>query len=191
MKEDFKKAKEFLLNDGIIAFKTDTVMGVGVNGLSKKAVKNLFDLKKRPYDKPIYLLAYSFEQIYEYACLISEEALELMKKYFPGSLTLIFNSQKKLYTTPLGLGETLGVRIPNYPDLVEFLAYIKIPLLNTSANFSNEPPLKTKEDVLKNFGDKVFFVEFEHDIEMLDVSSTIVDVTSNKPVIIREGAVKI
>ncbi len=191
MKEDFKKAKEFLLNNGIIAFKTDTVMGVGVNGLSKNAVKNLFDFKKRPYDKPIYLLAYSFEQIYEYACLIPQYALELMKKHFPGPLALIFASQKKLYTTPIELGETLGVRIPNYPDLIEFLAYIEIPLLNTSANFSNELPLKTKEDVLKNFGDRVFFVEFEHDIEMLDVSSTIVDATSKKPVIIREGAVKI
>ncbi|MEF3244735.1 MAG: threonylcarbamoyl-AMP synthase [Caldisericaceae bacterium] len=191
MKEDFKKAKEFLLKDGIIAFKTDTVMGVGVNGLSKKAVKSLFDLKKRLYDKPIYLLAYSFEQIYEYACLIPQYALKLMKKFFPGSLTLIFNSQKKLYTTPLELGETIGVRIPNYPDLIEFLAYIEIPLLNTSANFSNELPLKTKEDVLKSFDKKVFFVEFEHEIEMLDISSTIVDATSHKPAIIREGAVKI
>lgn len=191
MKNKYDMVLNHLLNHGVIAFKTDTVMGLGVNGLDNIAVKNLFDLKGRSYDKPLYLLAYSIEQIYEYTCDIKDYALDLMKKYFPGSLALILKSQKKLYTKPDELGETLGVRIPNYPDLIEFLSIIKIPILNTSANISDKPPLQTKESVLETFQDKVLFVEFENDIKMIGLPSTIVDATSEKPVIIREGAIKL
>ncbi|BAL80982.1 L-threonylcarbamoyladenylate synthase [Caldisericum exile] len=191
MKEIYEKALRHLNNNGIIAFKTDTVMGLGVNGLSNIAVKNLFDLKGRSYDKPLYLLAYSVEQIYDYVYGITDEALDLMKKYFPGALAIIFRSQKKLYTKPDEKGETLGVRIPKYPDLLEFLAFIKMPLLNTSANISDMPPLETKESILETFGYKVLYIEFEHDIEMLGLPSTIVEFTSGKPVIIRKGAVEI
>jgi len=191
MKTDYDRVVEHLNNHGVIAFKTDTVMGLGVNGLDNLAVKNLFDLKGRSYDKPLYLLAYSIEQIYEYTYGISDAALDLMKKYFPGALAIILRSQKKLYTKPDEKGETLGVRIPKYTDLLQFMAYIKMPILNTSANISNEPPLLSKDDVLKTFGDRILFVEFEHDIEMLGLPSTVVDVTSGIPVIIRKGAIEI
>ena len=162
------------------------VQTVGIN-----AVKNLFELKSRSFDKPLYLLAYSVEEIYEYACNISDYALDLMKKYFPGSLAIILCSQKKLYTKPNEKGETIGVRIPKYPALLEFLQYVKMPILNTSANISGEPPLQTKEDVVKVFGNRVYYVEFREDIKMLGIPSTIVDATKEKPVIIRQGAIEL
>ncbi|MGB9793646.1 L-threonylcarbamoyladenylate synthase [Caldisericum exile] len=191
MKRQYEEALKHLNNHGVIAFKTDTVMGLGVNGLDNIAVKNLFDIKGRSYDKPLYLLAYSIEQIYDYVYGVTEEALSLMEKHFPGALAIILRSQKKLYTKPNEKGETLGVRIPNYPDLLDFLAFIKLPILNTSANISNSPPLLTKESVIQTFDDKVLYIEFEHDIEMLELPSTIVDLTSGKPTIIRKGAVEI
>jgi L-threonylcarbamoyladenylate synthase len=191
MKRQYEEALKHLNNHGVIAFKTDTVMGLGVNGLDNIAVKNLFDIKGRSYDKPLYLLAYSIEQIYDYVYGVTEEALSLMEKHFPGALAIILRSQKKLYTKPNEKGETLGVRIPNYPDLLDFLAFIKLPILNTSANISNSPPLLTKESVIETFDDKVLYIEFEHDIEMLELPSTVVDLTSGKPTIIRKGAVEI
>ncbi|MGC9099989.1 MAG: L-threonylcarbamoyladenylate synthase [Caldisericum sp.] len=191
MKRQYEEALKHLNNHGVIAFKTDTVMGLGVNGLDNIAVKNLFDIKGRSYDKPLYLLAYSIEQIYDYVYGVTEEALSLMEKHFPGALAIILRSQKKLYTKPNEKGETLGVRIPNYPDLLDFLAFIKLPILNTSANISNSPPLLTKESVIETFDDKVLYIEFEHDIEMLKLPSTVVDLTSGKPTIIRKGAVEI
>ncbi|MFU2157693.1 MULTISPECIES: L-threonylcarbamoyladenylate synthase [Caldisericum] len=191
MKRQYEEALKHLNNHGVIAFKTDTVMGLGVNGLDNIAVKNLFDIKGRSYDKPLYLLAYSIEQIYDYVYGVTEEALSLMEKHFPGALAIILRSQKKLYTKPNEKGETLGVRIPNYPDLLDFLAFIKLPILNTSANISNSPPLLTKESVIQTFDDKVLYIEFEHDIEMLELPSTVVDLTSGKPTIIRKGAVEI
>ncbi|MGC9171461.1 L-threonylcarbamoyladenylate synthase [Caldisericum sp.] len=191
MKRQYEEALKHINNHGVIAFKTDTVMGLGVNGLDNIAVKNLFDIKGRSYDKPLYLLAYSIEQIYDYVYGVTEEALSLMEKHFPGALAIILRSQKKLYTKPNEKGETLGVRIPNYPDLLDFLAFIKLPILNTSANISNSPPLLTKESVIQTFDDKVLYIEFEHDIEMLELPSTVVDLTSGKPTIIRKGAVEI
>lgn len=189
--EIYKKGKIALLNDEIIAFCTDTVMGLGVNGKSSIAVKKLFELKKRPYDKPLYLLAYSINQIFEYVELIPQYAYDLMEKYFPGALTIILKSKRNLYTTPDRKGDTLGVRIPNHPSLIDFLSYIKIPLLNTSANFSGEKPYLTEGDVLKTFGNRVHFVKFEYNIEMSNAPSTIVDCTGDEPEIIREGIIKI
>ena len=191
MNDTFNEALKVLQQSGVIAFKTDTVMGLGVNGLDPVAVKNLFELKSRSFDKPLYLLAYSVEEVYEYACNISDYALDLMKKYWPGSLAIILCSQKKLYTKPDEKGETIGVRIPKYPALLEFLQYVKMPILNTSANISGEPPLQTKEDVVKVFGNRVYYVEFRDDIEMPGLPSTIVDATKEKPVIIRKGAVEL
>ncbi len=195
----FKEAKKNLDLHGIIAFKTDTVMGIGVDGRDSIAVSNLFKLKKRSFDKPLYMLAYSIAQIFEYARAIPYYAYDLMKKHFPGGLTLIFYSSHKLFTSPNTIGDTIGVRIANSRPLNEFLAYIGIPLLNTSANISGEQPMLTKEEVNRFFGDKVFFVDFDlllcnrrlcdYNIQMSGLSSTVVDCTGSKPKLLREGSV--
>uniref|UniRef100_A0A7C4U166 L-threonylcarbamoyladenylate synthase n=1 Tax=Caldisericum exile TaxID=693075 RepID=A0A7C4U166_9BACT len=185
---DYKEVLEYLKNGGIIAFKTDTVMGLGVNGLDNEAVKRLFVLKGRSFNKPLYLLSYSFNQIYEYASHISDVALDIMEKYFPGAVTVVLLSQGKLFTLPDEPGKTIGIRIPNYPDLLDFLAWIKLPLLNTSANISGKPPIEKKSEVIATFKDAVRYVEFPHDIEMSGVPSTVVDLTLGRPVIIRKGS---
>lgn len=189
--EIYKIGKKILLNNEIIAFNTDTVMGFGVNGRSLVAVKKLFDLKNRSYDKPLYLLSYSISQILDYVELIPHYAYDLMERYFPGALTLILKSNGKLYTMPGKKGDTLGVRIPNHPSLLDFLSYIKIPLLNTSANITGKKPFITEKDVLNVFGDRVFFLKFEYNIQMSNAPSTIIDCTGEEPRIIRKGVIKL
>lgn len=189
--ERYTIAREVLLNDGIVAFPTDTVMGFGVNGLSQNAVKNLFELKKREQTKPLYLLAYSITEILEYVELIPGYAYDIMERYLPGPIALIFKSNMKLFTLKDAKGETLGARIPKHPGLVGFLSYLKIPILNTSANISHEKTLLTKKDVINFFGNSVYFVDFDYNIEMSGIPSTIVDCTGCCPKIVREGAIKI
>ncbi len=189
--DEFEKAKEILLSGGIIAFPTDTVMGLGVNGLSQKAINDLFGLKKRPHDKPLYMLAYSVSQILEYVDLVPDYAYKLINKYFPGSLTLIFRSSGKVFTMPNKKGSTLGVRIPNHPGLIEFLSFIKLPVLNTSANISGLPPLLLEPDVKRAFGSVVHYVGFEYNKEMSIIPSTVIDCTGKEPVVLREGNIVI
>ncbi len=186
---DYISIKEFLLLGGIIAFPTDTVIGLGVNGLSCQAVKGLFDLKGREHKKPLYLLAYSVSQITHYVELIPEYAYALMEKYFPGPLTLILRSKEMLFTLPDKRGDTLGVRIPNHPGLLKLLSEIELPLLNTSANISGEAPLTTNIDIVEMFGSKVRYVDLEYNIDMKNVPSTVVDCTGLKPIVVRRGAI--
>jgi len=183
--------KEYILNHGIVAFKTDTVMGLGANGLDRLAVENLFKLKNRSFKKSLYLLCYSFAQIFEYTHSIPDYAYGLMKQHFPGAVTFIFYSTGKIWTTPVERGETIGVRIPNSKPLLELLAEIDSPIVNTSANISGEKYFNRKEELDKFFGENVLYISFEYNISMCNIPSTIVDCTGDSPVVLRKGAVLI
>lgn len=187
---DFELIKSHILNHGIIGFKTDTVMGIGVNGLDRIAVENIFELKNRSFDKPLYLLCYSLNQILKYTCSIPDYAYELMSKKFPGPFTFIFYSTKTIWTTPIEQGNTIGVRIPDFKPLLDLLSVIDLPILNTSANISGMPPFKNDKEIKIFFGNDVLYVPFEYNISMSNVPSTIVDCTGEKPVILRKGASK-
>jgi len=191
MISNIEVVKEHILNHGIIAFKTDTVMGFGVNGLDQLAVENLFKLKNRSYKKPLYLLCYSFAQIFEYTHSIPDYAYDLMDKHFPGAITFIYYSTGKIWTMPLERGKTIGVRIPNLSSLLELLAAIDLPIVNTSANISGEKHLYKKKELEKFFDKDVLYISFEYNISMSSVPSTIVDCTGDIPIILRNGAVEI
>ena len=187
----FEEAKEVLLQHKIIAFPTDTVIGIGVNGLDIIAVNKLFALKNRSLNKPLSLLTFSITEVLKWARLIPSYGMVLFERYFPGALTTIFYADETLYTTPLGKGKSIGVRIPDLPVLLDFLAYINLPLLTTSANISNKPPFLKKEDVLNIFGDAVYPVLFEYNITSSEVPSTVVDCRGEVPVVLRKGVIEI
>lgn len=186
--KDFEKAISVVKRGGIVAFKTDTVMGVGTNGFDKTAVEKLFLLKKRSFEKPVALLLPDISSVFEYA-LVTEIALGLMKKYFPGAFTCILPAKKCVYTTPLKCGETIGIRIPDLFPLREFLAELGVPLVTTSANVSGLPPLKDKKGILETFDDNVYYVEMS--ARMSGVPSTVVDCSKGIIKVIREGGIKI
>lgn len=188
---EFSKAKDYIEAHGLIAFQTDTVMGIGCIGTDNLSVLKLFEIKHRPFVKPLYLIAYSISQILEYTVAIPSYAFDLMENHFPGGLTLILNSSKKLFTSPNVIGDTIGVRIPDAKELLEFLAYLQYPILNTSANISGKNPLETGQEVNKAFREDVFFVKFEYNIKMSGTPSTIVDCTRESPRIIRQGNVNV
>ena len=190
MKVAFEKARFVLEFGGIVAFKTDTVMGLGVNGFDSVAVKKLFDLKKRNYDKPISMLTYSVSKIFEYA-LVPEYAFRIIQLKFPGALTCVMKSKGKVYTTPQKAGDTLGIRIPNTIKLLEFLACLPFPIVATSANFSGVRTLTSKEDVMKVFSNAIHYLDFGYNIKMSGIASTVADCSDHTLQILREGSVKL
>ncbi len=190
MRKEFEKAISVLKEGGIIAFKTDTVMGIGANGFDRQSVKKLFDLKKRPYDKPVSVLVHSVSKLFEYV-LVSKKALEIIKAHFPGAITCILPAKEEIYTTPVRYGKTLGIRIPDFVELLEFLSVLKFPLVATSANISGKLPLESEEDILKTFSRNVYYLKFRYNIKMSGVASTVVDCTNGNAKILREGSIKI
>ncbi len=181
-------AVNVLKTGGIIVFKTDTVMGMGVNGFDKVAVKKLFDLKKRDYEKPVSILLPTIQKVFDYG-IVNNIAFNVIKKYFPGAITCVLRAKKCVFTTPNRCGKTVGIRVPAFLELQEFLSLLEFPLVATSANISGSLPLLDKNDVKKTFGESVYYLDFGYNMKMSGVASTVVDCSDGEIRILRKGSV--
>ncbi|MCR4881514.1 MAG: threonylcarbamoyl-AMP synthase [bacterium] len=188
---DREKIKEALARDGVIAYPTDTVWGLGANPNNENAVKRIYELKKRDGNKPLILMASSFEYLKPYIRELSVEEENMFKKYSPGALTLI---TKKSSLTPdyMTSGfDTVGIRIPKHPVFAEVadLAPNKV-LATTSANLSTQPSALKKDDVIKYFGQNLNFVTNDFGYYAENLESTIIRYENGWHVL-RQGVVKI
>lgn len=181
---DIDVAIRCLKNGGIIAFPTETVYGIGVDGKNKDAYFKLYEIKKRNKDKPIPFLIGDISYLKMMAGNVSKGGLKLAEKFWPGPLTIIFHSSPEF----LWVGEKIALRLPAHPICLSLLKEFKNPIATTSANISGDmaptsvdeisPLLFSKLDVIITRG------KTEH-----KVPSTIIDVTE-KPKILRDGAMK-
>lgn len=188
---ELNKIKEILDNDGVIIFPTDTVYGIACNCFSEKAIKKIFDIKKRPENKPINVLSNSLDKIKLVSKNISEKEKFLIDKYMPGALTIILDKNEKVSDILTAGLDTIGVRIPKNNISLRILENVSYPLATTSANISGDSAGIKITDFLKEF-DGVVDAIIDGGETDLKVASTIVRVESdNKLKIIREGTLKI
>lgn len=189
--DKIKKAIEVFRNGGIVVFPTDTAIGIGCRIDDEKAVKRLFKIRKRPEKKAVPVLFNNINMVRKYIEKIPKDVGGLMKKYWPGALTIILSCNKtKVSLLVRGGGKTLGVRIPDNKIIQTIISEVGVPILGPSANFSGkETPFEFKDlnPKLVNLTDYVL-----HDETGLgrDVS-TVIDCTVEPWKIIRQGAVKI
>ncbi len=171
----------------IVGMPTDTVYGLAVDPGIPAAVEALFDLKGRPYDKPVALLVDSAEQAQQIV-EVPPAAMALADRHWPGPLTLVVRSQIDL---PPWVGDrrgTVGVRIPDHPVARALLAAAG-PLAVTSANRSGEPPARDADGARAIFGDAV--AEYLEGTCRGGEASTVVDMTVDPPRVVRPGPVQI
>lgn len=188
---ELNKIKEILDNDGVIIFPTDTVYGIACNCFSEKAIKKVFDIKKRPENKPINVLSNNIDKIKLVSKNISEKEEFLINKYMPGALTIILDKNEKVSDILTAGLDTIGVRIPKNNISLRILENVSYPLATTSANISGDSAGIKITDFLKEF-DGVVDAIIDGGETDLKVASTIVRVESgNKLKIIREGTLKI
>ena len=177
-KHIINEAIKVLAKGGVILYPTDTVYGLGANIFDRKAVKRVFNIKKRNYLKPISLLVSSTDAI-PLVSRVSTNQLNAINKYLPGPYTFIL---KKSRIVPLYLtsgSSCVGVRVPKN-EIACSLAKI-FPITTTSANLSNKDTLDTPEEILNQLGCEVDLVI---DVGSLNSKnpSTIIDLTSDKPI---------
>lgn len=143
-------------------------------------------MKKGERSRPLGIFVHSLTAAREIASEIPAYAHPLMRKFWPGPLTLVFKSDK-VGLRPLLYKKTIGLRIPNQKWLLCLLKKLKRPLLQTSANFAGQPPAMSAKEVLRLFGDQVDLII---DAGRLKESkpSTVVDLTGPFPIILRRGA---
>ena len=188
---ELNKIKEILDNDGVIIFPTDTVYGIACNCFSEKAIKKIFDIKKRPENKPINVLSNNLDKIKLVSRNINEKEKFLIDKYMPGALTIILDKNEKVSDILTAGLDTIGVRIPKNNISLRIFENVSYPLATTSANISGDSAGIKISDFLKEF-DGVVDAIIDGGETDLKVASTIVRVESdNKLKIIREGTLKI
>ena len=188
-----EKINSILKNDGVIAFVTDTVWGLGCLPNSEKAVKKIYEIKERDAKKPLILMSYDTYPMFEYLNQpIEKEAQKLIKHYFPGALTLVLPKSETCpdYLTS-GL-PTVGIRVPDNKIFSDICKNIEGGVLaTTSANHSGEPPALTYEEAIKYVGDKVDLVIEDFGEKAQGRASTVAGFKDGKVVIFRQGEVHI
>lgn len=164
-----------------IAFPTDTVYGVGAMISDLEAIEKIYSLKKRDYSKPLAVLISSVDELYD---LVSDvELLGKVDKFWPGAITFIFK-KKNINNKVTGGLDTVGIRIPKSKIALEILKKLG-PLAVTSVNYSGESSAEELQEVLKFDIDYVV----TNKVKSGNVASTVVDISTNPPMIIREGTI--
>ena len=188
-----EKINDILKNDGVIAYVTDTVWGLGCLPGSEKAVKRIYEIKHRDGKKPLILMSDEFYNLFDYLKQpVEKEAQKLIKKYFPGALTLVLEKYKKTPDFITSSLPTVGVRIPDNKTFAEICRNIEGRVLaTTSANFSGEPPALSYEEAVKYIGDKVDLVVPSYGCEAKGRASTVAGFKNGKTVIFRQGEIVI
>lgn len=191
-KDEVNKIKKVLENDGVIAFVTDTVWGLGCLPKSEKAVKKIYEIKKREAQKPLILMSNETYHLFEYVKPIPEIGCRLIKKYFPGALTLVTEKSSKTPYYITSNMETVGIRVPDNEVFKEICEIAPNHVLaTTSANLSHQPSAKTYEQALENMKDLADLVIPDYGYFAKGLESTVVGVLGNDLKIFRQGAITV
>ena len=182
------KSIEFITAGKTIAFPTETFYALGVSAYHEEALKKVFAIKGRDYDKPLSLLIEGEAMLKEVVSEIPSLATTLMQEFWPGGLTLIFKVSAKISPLVTAHTNTVAVRNPSHPIARMLVKSAKCPLTATSANLSGEKSCSSAEEVVKSLGNTVDLIIDGGQTEGL-LPSTIVDLTSTPPKIVREGII--
>lgn len=183
--EDIEMIKDVLENDGIIAFPTDTVYGLGCIYDSQIGINKIKKAKIRDDNKPLPMMVSNIELIKDVA-YVNEDAKKIIEKFMPGPLTIVLKKKEHISDYITNGFNTIAIRIPNHSISLEILKTINKPMLVTSANRSNTPSKFNSEDVIEDIGeflDGIILGKSDN-----DKASTIVDLT-NGIKILREGVI--
>ena len=179
------KIVEIINSSGLVISPTDTVYGIMGDALNKESIKNVYDVKQRDYKKPLILLMSSIDMIKEYTLDISEDEMNLMKKFYPGCMTLLLRRNSKVDGMICNNGEYVGVRIPDNKDLLSIIEKLGRPVFSTSCNISGNDVVRSVDEIDEEIISKVDYI---YDGGYIDsVSSTVVRIDNGEVVILREG----
>lgn len=180
-------AVQCLRSGGIIAIPTDTVYGLGADPFNASAVQKLYTFKGRPDGKPIPLILSSVEDIHSVAQNLPEFFFHLTDRFWPGGLTIVVESKDLLSVLTAG-GNTVGVRIPDNPLLLQILQAFGGPMAITSANVSGEPPATSIQEIGEELASRIDVI-VDGGKTPGPIPSTVYDISVSPPIIRRHGVI--
>lgn len=182
------RAAQVISAGGVIAFRTDTFYGLGADPLNAGAVRKIKVLKGREENKPILLLISDVDQIDRFI-EAPDSYRQIAIQHWPAALTLIGKACPELPTDLTAGTNTIGLRLPDDEDVRAFVRGCGGALTATSANPSGSPPAQTGAEVEHYFPTGIDLI-IDCGAARITEPSTVVDVSGEQPVMIREGAVK-
>ncbi|WP_306547284.1 L-threonylcarbamoyladenylate synthase [Desulfobulbus sp.] len=176
---------EVLQHGGVVCYPTDTMYGIGCDIFNQKAVRRVYQIKRRPKDKPFSFMCASLTNISQYGH-VGNTAYRLMRKNLPGPYTFVLSGTKVVPKIMLTKQKTVGIRVPDNAVCLAIIEMLGNPVLNTSAMLEeDEQPVRTCDDVDRLFGKQVDLIIDSG--EILPAPSSVISLLTEQPEILREG----
>lgn len=187
-RENINLIKETIQSGELIAFPTETVYGLGADGLNEEAVKKIFQVKGRPQDNPLILHIENMEMLKELVEGDLSKAKDLIDKFWPGPLTLVLKKSKivpEIITAGL---DTVAIRMPNNEIALEIIKISNRPIAAPSANISGRPSPTDAKTCMEDLEGKIPLI-IDGGNTLVGLESTVLDITEEVPTILRPGAI--
>ena len=183
-----EKAASIIKAGGLVAIPTETVYGLGANGLDEQAVAKIFVAKGRPQDNPLILHISGPEDIERYCHHIPQAAYDLAEAFWPGPLTMVLPAKSCVPLRTTGGLSTVALRCPDHPAALALIRSAGVPIAAPSANLSGKPSTTTADHVLFDHNGKIPLI-LDGGACRVGVESTIVDLTGQRPRLLRPGGI--
>jgi len=177
---------EILRDGGVIAYPTETLYGLAADAGNERAIERIFAIKGRHFDKPIPLIIGNEEALDPLVSEIPERALPLMKTFWPGPLTLIFHASERVSTRLTAGTGKIGIRLSSNKIARHLAAHLNGAITATSANISGEGGISSPKEVINILENRIDAL-IDGGITPGGPGSTVLDVTTDPPVVLREG----
>ncbi|MCH5462111.1 threonylcarbamoyl-AMP synthase [Lactobacillus sp. LC28-10] len=188
---EVEAAAKLLKQGELVAFPTETVYGLGADATNEKAASNVYAAKGRPSDNPLIVTVSSTEMVEQYAQPLSEQVKRLMATFWPGSLTIVLPLRPgTLSKTVTGGLDTAAFRMPKNEVTLKLIATAGIPIVGPSANTSGKPSPTLAKHVFHDLNGKIAGIVDDGPTQV-GVESTIIDMSTKTPTILRPGAVTV
>lgn len=190
-RDNLKLAVDLLKAGKLVAFPTETVFGLGALARNEEAVSQVFQVKGRPSDNPLIVHVSGSEQVYQYIDEVGEIHQQLMDKFWPGPLSIIFPMRNQVFPQNVsGGGNSVAMRMPAQMESLLLIKMLGEPIVGPSANLSGKPSPTQVDHVLADFNGKIAgIIDPQTSLTDFGVESTVVKIENNQVYILRPGAI--
>ncbi|MBF7096166.1 L-threonylcarbamoyladenylate synthase [Alkalibacter mobilis] len=189
-REKIQYAAEVIKGGGTVVFPTETVYGLGADGMRADSVKKIYTAKGRPSDNPMILHISNLEMLKKLTVHVSSKARALMEEFWPGPLTLVMKKTPEVPLETTGGLDTVAVRMPDHPVAMALIEAAGVPLAAPSANLSGKPSPTSAAHVIEDLDGRVDVI-ISSQRSRIGLESTVVDVTEEVPVLLRPGGISL
>lgn len=181
-------AAEIIKKGGLVAFPTETVYGLGADALNSDAILALFKAKKRPLDNPPIIHVENADDVNKLVESLPEEAELLMKKFWPGPLTLVFRRSKMVPEVTVAGLDTIAVRMPKHEVALALIRESGVPIAAPSANLAGKPSPTNSRHVFDDLKGRIDVI-LDGGATCVGVESTVLDLSVKPPLVLRPGGI--